>query len=93
MAKQVPWNKIIIDEFAHLAALSEDEEKILRTRAAGWSRVKQATEFKMSVSTVDRIINRLKIKYDRVQPFSHYMPVRAFSVKDTYKKITLPKGT
>lgn len=32
MTNQVPWNKIILEEFINLALLTNDEEMILRTR-------------------------------------------------------------
>lgn len=74
--KDIIWNKIILNEFIDLACLTEMEEKILRTRIAGWSRVKQSMEFNMSVSTVDCIIHSINIKYDQVQPFSNILPKR-----------------
>lgn len=70
------WNKIILNEFIDLACLTETEEKILRTRIAGWSRVKQSMEFNMSVSTVDSVIRMIKLKYDMVQPHSTILPKR-----------------
>ena len=74
--RDVVWNSIILDEFVELACLTEDEEKILRTRAKGWTRQKQAMTFNMSVSAVDRIIRRLHVKYDAVQPYSPLLPLR-----------------
>lgn len=74
--KDIIWNKIILDEFIKLAILTETEEKILRTRIAGWSRVKQAMELNMSVSTVDCIIKMINQKYDMVQPYSPILPKR-----------------
>lgn len=84
MSKQVPWNKIILEEFIALAALSKEEEMIMRTRMAGWTRTKQAMEFNMSMRTLDRIIERLKVKYDKVQPYSCILPPRKFSAQETY---------
>ena len=74
--KDVIWNKIILDEFIQLALLTDIEEKVLRTRIAGWSRVKQSMELNISVSTVDSIIRMIGIKYDMVQPYSTILPVR-----------------
>lgn len=74
--KDIIWNKIILDEFIRLAILTETEEKILRSRIAGWSRVKQAMEYNMSVSTVDCIIKMINQKYDMVQPHSNILPER-----------------
>ncbi len=84
MAKQVPWNSVILDEFISLALLTEDEEKIMRTRIAGWTRTKQAMEFGMSLSSIDRIISTLKHKYDDVQRYSDILPPRKHSVCELY---------
>jgi hypothetical protein len=74
--KDIIWNKIILSEFIDLACLTEMEEKILRTRIAGWSRVKQSIEYNISVSTVDCLIRSINIKYDQVQPYSSILPKR-----------------
>lgn len=84
MSKQVPWNKIILERFIELAILTPDEEMIMRTRVAGWTRTEQAMKLGMSLSTVDRIINRLKIKYDGVQQYDVLLPPRKYSVQETY---------
>lgn len=83
-AKQVPWNKIILEEFISLASLSKDEEMIMRTRVAGWTRIEQSMKLGMSLSTVDRLISRLKVKYDGVQKFSPILPPRKYSAQETY---------
>lgn len=74
--KDIIWNKIILDEFLRLAFLTETEEKILRTRIAGWSRVKQSIEMNLSISSIDCIIRMINKKYDMVQPYSSILPVR-----------------
>lgn len=85
MAHQVPWNKIILEEFLRLAALTPDEEHIMRTRVAGWSRTRQAMELGMSIATVDRIIARLKTKYDAVQKYSAILPPRRSSEQEAWQ--------
>lgn len=62
--------------FIEEAMLTEEEEMILRTRAAGWTRVRQSVEFGMSLSTVDRIIKKLKLKYDEVEKYNQELPPR-----------------
>ena len=57
---KVPWNRVILDEFCSLAILTPLEEKIIRTRAAGWSRVQQCHAYGMSLATLDRYIRKLK---------------------------------
>lgn len=84
MAHQVPWSKVIVETFISEAMLTKDEEMILRTRVAGWTRVQQSMELGMSLSTVDRIINRLKKKYDQVQRFNPLLPPRKNSAEEIY---------
>lgn len=84
MSHQVIWTKLVLDTFIAEANLSELEEAIMRTRAAGWTRTKQADYFKMSMSSLDRIIARLKVKYDRAQKTSVILPERKFSAEETY---------
>lgn len=84
MAHQVPWTKVFLEEFIRLGALSDDEEKIMRTRVKGWSRTRQSMEFGMSLATVDRIIRRLKVKYDKVQPYSDILPPRKYSAEEVW---------
>lgn len=82
MSKQVPWNKYIVERFVELALLTKDEEMVLRTRVAGWSRVEQSMKLGMSVATVDRIIARLKNKYDDIQKFDPLLPPRKSSAEE-----------
>lgn len=84
MSKQVPWNKLILEEFIKEACLTKDEEMIIRTRVAGWSRTKQAMELCMSLATVDRLIKSLKQKYDNVQRYDPILPPRKSSAEETW---------
>lgn len=84
MSKQVPWSKVILEAFIEDALLSKEEEMIMRTRIAGWSRQKQSMEFGMSVSTLDKIISRLKVKYDLVQKYNPLLPPRKTSAQETF---------
>lgn len=63
MTNEVIWTKLVLERFIQLANLTEEEEIVIRTRAAGWSRVKQAMELNISISGIDRIISRLRKKY------------------------------
>lgn len=76
MSKEVRWNKIILEEFIRLSSLSPDEEHILRMHTAEYSRVQIADKLGMSISSVDRAIKALKIKYDDVQIYSPLLPPR-----------------
>lgn len=84
MSKEVPWNKIIVETFVEDAMLTKEEEMVLRTRVAGWTRTKQARELNISIATLDRIIARLKVKYDNVQKFNPILPPRRMSETERY---------
>ena len=84
MAKQIPWCKPFLDEFIKLGCLTDDEQKIIKTRVAGWSITKQAMGFGMSVSTVNRVIARLKQKYDNCQKYSEILPPRRTSAEEEW---------
>lgn len=84
MAHEVIWIKAFVDEFIELGNLTEDEEKIFRSRVKGWSRTKQAMEFNMGLSKVDTHIRRLKMKYDLCQPYSDILPPRKKSKEEDY---------
>lgn len=84
MARQVPWTKVIVEEFISLASLSKEEEAVMRTRAAGYTIIEQSMALGMSTRKIDRIIRRLKIKYDLVQPYSVLLPPRKNSAQETY---------
>lgn len=71
---KIPWNRVILDEFISLALLSPEEEKIIRTRAAGWSQTKQCHALHVSSATLNRIIKRLKIEYSSLQKYSKKLP-------------------
>lgn len=71
---KVPWNRVILDEFCSLAILTPLEEKIIRTRAAGCSRVQQCHAYGMSLATLDRYIRKLKNSYNSVQEYSYILP-------------------
>lgn len=73
MTNEVIWTKLVLERFIQLANLTEEEEIVIRTRAAGWSRVKQAMELNISIS-------RLRKKYDEVQKLDPILPPRKRSV-------------
>ena len=84
MAKQVPWNKNIVDTFITEGMLSSDEAFIIRTRAQNWTVSKQAMELGVSESTVHKMIALLKKKYDMVQMYNPTLPERKISAKELY---------
>lgn len=84
MSKQVPWNKIILETFIAEACLTKDEEIIIRTRVAGWSRTKQSIELGLSLSSIDRLVKSCKLKYDNAQKYNPLLPPRKDSAKETW---------
>lgn len=84
MAHQVMWTKLIVEEFIKEAMLSKDEEYIIRTRAKGYTITQQAMALNMSVDNVNKIIARLKKKYDKVSKYNPLLPPRKYSAKETY---------
>lgn len=84
MAHQVPWNKLILETFIEEALLTKEEEWIMRTRVAGWTITQQADKLGMSKSSVDRLIRKLKKKYDNVERTNPLLPPRKDSAKEIY---------
>ena len=80
MAHEVPWDSRIVEEFVSLAMLSADEEWILRTRIKGTPRCQQAEALGLSERSLDRMIRRMKTKYDWAQAGSDILPPRRAGV-------------
>ena len=97
--KQLCWSKIILETFLEESGindrikLGDDKARILegimRTRVAGWTVVKQAEEFSVSVDTINKYIRELKDLYDETQKHSVILPVRKVSKKE--EKLDSPK--
>lgn len=86
MSHQVVWTKIVLERFIEIGCLTKEEEAVMRTRAAGWTRVEQSMKLGMSLSAIDRITKRLKIKYDYVQEQDKLLPERKRTAKEIYGK-------
>lgn len=84
MSKQVLWSKVVLEEFISQAQLTKIEEEVMRTRVAGWTRTEQSMKLGLSLSTIDRVIKVLKIKYDNCQPYSAILPPRKNSAEELY---------
>lgn len=84
MSHQVVWTKFILERFIDVGNLTKEEEAVMRTRAAGWTRTEQSMKLGMSLSTIDRIIKRLKVKYDRAQKYDVLLPPRKQSSQELY---------
>jgi DNA-binding CsgD family transcriptional regulator len=70
------WDKGMIEEFSNMACLTEEEMIVLNDWAYGKSIVYTAMRNHMSDSKVNGIRNRLRKKYDIVQPRSKLLPPR-----------------
>ena len=86
MTKELLWNRQVADEFEEKALLSEREVLILETRLQGLTISEQAELLGVSASTVNRIIKRLKQKYDSIQPLSPTLPKRKKSAKEVFQE-------
>ena len=67
MRLKVPWTKFMLEKFIEEALLTDEEERILRTRVAGWSITKQSMELGISPSTISRMIRNIRHKYVTLQ--------------------------
>lgn len=72
----IPWNKIILNDFISMACLSDDETAILKDWAAGKSVVSTAMSRNISTRQVDNYRNQIRKKYDAVQIYSPLLPKR-----------------
>lgn len=79
MSHEVVWSKLILETFIEEALLTKEEEIVMRTRVAGWTRTQQALKLDMSVSNIDKIIKSCKKKYDAVQKYNPILPPRKHS--------------
>ena len=84
MAKKVCWTKKIVETFIEEACLTKEEQDILCTRVAGLTISEQAEKFNISVGKVNRIIKRLKWKYDNIQKYCKDLQVRKESADELY---------
>lgn len=69
----IAWDKIKLEEFKSLALLTEFEILVLESRIKGWSRTKQSIEFNCSLSTIDRTMKQIRMKYDNVCNYSNVL--------------------
>lgn len=78
------WTRFILEEFIKEGCLTEDQEKIWRTRCAGYTVSEQAKMLQMSVSNVNKEIRKIKDKYDEVQKHNPHLPPRRHSKQEDY---------
>lgn len=86
MTKQVFWTKKVLEEFIKEGNLSKRQEYIIRTRVAGYTITKQASELNLSIDQVNKDIAQLKKLYDATQVNSDILPPRCKNKDDLNKK-------
>lgn len=85
MSKQVVWTKKVLEDFIELAMLTDDEAYIMRSRVKGITVTQQAIALHKSESSIHRMINQLKAKYDAVQAeYPDRFPLRKVSKAEEY---------
>lgn len=91
MKPRVPWTKTMLEKFIEEALLNEDEERVLRTRIAGWSIVKQSLEMNVSTATISRIVKSIHDKYKAIQPLfpDVFPPLKKSKFEDALDALTL----
>lgn len=77
MAHDLVWDKIMLGAFIEHACLTEEEITVLHDWAYGKSIVHTSMTQHMSTAKVNDIRHRLRVKYDRVQPYAPELPPRS----------------
>lgn len=77
MAHDLVWDKRMLGAFIEHACLTEEEITVLNDWAYGKSIVHTSMTQHMSNSKVNDIRHRLRVKYDRVQPYTPELPPRS----------------
>lgn len=72
----IVWDDIKLAEFRRLAHLTDRETVVLQDWADDKSIVQTYFARNISTRTVDRTRNRIREKYDAVQPFTPLLPER-----------------
>lgn len=84
MTRQVFWTKAVVDAFINEGNLNERQIFIVKTRAQGYTIVKQAEELHLSVDQVNKDIADLKKLYDYTQKSSSILPERKKNKADLF---------
>jgi len=84
VSHQVIWTKKVLDFFCDAANLTPLEREIMVTRLT-MSRVEQSQYLSISLSSLDRAIKRIKVKYDACQKeYPDVLKPRRSSAAETY---------
>ena len=85
--KQILWTKKIEDTFIKEGMLTEEEKEVLLLRFKGYTIAETSELMNISDSKVNRIIRRLKIKYDNLQGTLEELPKRKETTKELYREV------
>lgn len=85
--KTVLWTKKIIDTFIKEGMLTEEEKEVLLLRVKGYTIAETSELMNISDSKVNRIVRRLKIKYDNLQGTIKELPKRKETTKELYREV------
>ena len=85
--KTVLWTKKIIETFIKEGMLTEEEKEVLLLRVKGYTIAETSELMNISDSKVNRIVRRLKIKYDNLQGTIKELPKRKETTKELYREV------
>lgn len=85
MTKEIFWTKAVLEAFIEEGNLNPRQEFIVRTRAEGYTIVKQAEELHLSVDQVNKDIAEIKRIYDATQVNSSILPPRKKNKKELFE--------
>ena len=84
--KQILWTRKLVDTFIKEGMLTEEEKEILLLRVKGYTIAETSELMNISDSKVNRIIRRLKIKYDNLKGTIKELPKRKETTKELYRE-------
>ena len=84
--KQRLWTRKLVDTFRKEGMLTEEEKEVLLLRVKGYTIAETSELMNISDSKVNRIIRRLKIKYDNLQGTIEELPKRKETTKELYRE-------
>ena len=82
--KGIVWTKDIFNEFVSRAMLSDEEIAVVEASIKGHSQIKMSIELNMSLTKINTILRRCRVKYDAAQKESNILPERKQTIKDTF---------
>lgn len=85
--KQILWTKKLVDTFIKEGMLTEEEKEVLLLRVKGYTIAETSELMNISDSKVNRIVRRLKIKYDNLQGTIKELPKRKETTKELYREV------